>query len=247
MPGVASGRGCGACRKQKKKACATSNAIPERHHVHDISGSRSSVGQGQQCWKFISKSVDDGANPISNEPQIEAPPLHDQLLAVRPSRSPTNATDHLAPALVYRANPELDIRYQFPWNIGTFLWDIPARLGTNAALDAASDVLVTAHAQYCAGGRRIDKGLLKKQALALSVLRQHLVDPAKALSSETLCATTLLMTSHLLTDPTQDMPYSHVRGAADLLKARGLLGPRDEFEKKLILMLRGPIETSRYP
>lgn len=155
------------------------------------------VGQGQQRWKFISKSVDDQAKPISHEPQIEAPSLHNQALAVRPSCSPTNATDRLASALVYRANPELDIRYQLPWNFGTFLWDIPARLGTSAALDAASDVLVTAHARYCAGGRGFDQGLLKKQALAMSVLRQHLLDPAKAFSSETLCAITLLMLSQV--------------------------------------------------
>ncbi|KAL9583500.1 MAG: hypothetical protein Q9212_002671 [Teloschistes hypoglaucus] len=160
---------------------------------------------------------------------------------MRPSCSPTNATDRLASALVYRANPELDIRYQLPWNFGTFLWDIPARLGKSAALDAASDVLVTAHAQYCAGRRGLDQGLLKKQSLAMSVLRQHLLDPAKAFSSETLCAITLMMFSQLLTDPTQEVPHSHIRGAAGLLKAmkaRRPSGPMDELGKKLVLMMR---------
>ncbi|KAL8664832.1 MAG: hypothetical protein Q9202_002694 [Teloschistes flavicans] len=168
-------------------------------------------------------------------------PSNDQTLAVRLSPSPTNATDRLASAFIYRAKPDLDINYQLAWNFGGYIWDIPARLGRNPAVDAAADVLVSAHARYCAGGHGPDIALLKKQALSTSILRQHLLDPAKALSTETLCAIALLMTSHVLSDPLQHMYYSHVRGAADLLKARGLSGPRDEFENKLILMIRGPI------
>jgi Fungal specific transcription factor domain len=100
----------------------------------------------------------------------------------------------LASALVYKIDPTTDIRYQLVWNFGGYLADVPRRLGTNPALDAASDALVAAHTDFCSSGRPGSEcELLAKHSHALSVLRDALDDPVKAHSSETLCAIMLLM------------------------------------------------------
>lgn len=169
-------------------------------------------------------------------------------------------TTRLAAAFVERIYPLVDIRVQLLWNFGDFLEHIPCRLGTNAALDAASDALVAAHKRFCAGHRHPDPKLLAKHSRALHVLRHDLNDTVKAHASETLCAIMLLMitevctvqtpydiepnrVSKILINPTKSLIASHPEGAARILKSRGLSGPRDEFERKLLLTLRGPVVT----
>ena len=100
----------------------------------------------------------------------------------------------LASAFIGRIDPTIEIRYQLLWNFGGYLGDIPRRLGTNQALDAASDALVTAHTNFCSNGYFIPQSdVITKYSEALNALRDTLDDPDKAHSSETLCAIMVLM------------------------------------------------------
>ncbi|KAI9808075.1 MAG: hypothetical protein M1827_007517 [Pycnora praestabilis] len=118
---------------------------------------------------------------------------------------------------------------------------MPCRLGTSAALDAAVDALITAHARFCVGNLSPDLGLLAKHSRALSILRHDLNDPIKAHSSETLCSIMLLMIYQTLTKSTKNSLMSHPDGAARILKSRGYSGPCNNFESKLLSALRGPV------
>ena len=172
-----------------------------------------------------------------------------------------NRLTRLIAAFVSKIDASADIRIQLPWNFGDFLSDVPRRLGTNEALDAASDALVTSYTNFIAGHVVATPDVLIKHSNALSALRRCLGDPVKAYSSETLCSTMILMivqvctdcdpTSHVLTflqtlqglDGTR--AQSHSVGAAQVLKGRGYTGPKDDFESKLLLSLRGPVVCSR--
>ena len=96
-------------------------------------------------------------------------------------------------ALAERINPKLDIKYQLVWNFGAYLLDVPRRLGVNAALDAAADLLVCSHKYYCGGRNGSDQQLLSKHGRALRLLREEIDDEVRARSTETLCAVMLLM------------------------------------------------------
>ncbi|KAL8870571.1 MAG: hypothetical protein Q9174_003419, partial [Haloplaca sp. 1 TL-2023] len=219
MPGVPSGRGCNACRKQKKKI--------------------NCEGQGEQRWKFV-----DRGHKRRTETELtkaESTTSSPVLTLVTPPFSPSNSTTVLISALAERINPKLDIKYQLVWNFGGYLLEVPRRLGVNAALDAAADLLVCSHKNYCGGRNGSDQLLLSKHGRALRLLREAITDRVTARSNETLCAVMLLMVTQLLLYPSQNLTYSHSEGAARLLKARGLGDPRDKFEQMLLATLRGPL------
>ena len=97
-------------------------------------------------------------------------------------------------ALIDKVNLHTDVRYDLVPNFGSFLVLVPCRLGTNPALDAASDALVSAHTSYCSANLSRDKSeLFMKYSYALKALRETLGDPSSARSSETLGAIWLLM------------------------------------------------------
>ena len=150
------------------------------------------LGHGQQRWKFKDETVklkigsennSGGKSSVSQE----------QTLVLHPSCIPSNKTTMLASALVKRVDLSVDVRFQLTLNFGGFLLDIPRRLGISAALDAAADSLVAAHARFCSGDRSLEHDVLSKQSRAFSTLRHDLNDIVKARSSEALCAIMVLM------------------------------------------------------
>ena len=44
-----------------------------------------------------------------------------------------------------------------------------------------------------------------------------------------------------MTNPTNGFAANHPEAATLILKSRGFSGPRDDFERKLLLTLRGPV------
>ncbi|KAL9105800.1 MAG: hypothetical protein Q9227_009102 [Pyrenula ochraceoflavens] len=64
-----------------------------------------------------------------------------------------------------------EFRYNLLWPYGAYLLDVPKRLGTNDALDAAVRALVSTHSDYCAPGRRVTTRSLEEYSKALKVLR----------------------------------------------------------------------------
>ena len=117
--------------------------------------------------------------------------------------APSNDMTRLTGAFVSKISPSVDISHQLVGNFGGFLLEIPKRLGTNAALDAAADVLASAFARYCAGYRNADANILVKHSRSLSALRECLNNPIEARSSETLASVMMLSIYEVRTYQTQ--------------------------------------------
>ena len=153
-----------------------------------------------------------------------------------------------------------DLRYNLTWAFGTFIQEVPRRLGENAALDAAATSLALSHVRYSTGRRDPAPEEIKAHINALSVLRKCLDDPVVARDANTLCAVMLLLFCQVsfisyrtafgnITDKQQQMlgwngskTSGHGEGAAIILKAKGIrYDPDDEFEDVLLQTLRGPL------
>lgn len=153
------------------------------------------TGGGQQRYKFQdetkkfeSGSAESGSivNPVTT--------LARKPWVVHLPRQPSNAMTKLTLALIDKANLRTDVRYDIVPNFGPFLVLVPCRLGTNPAMDAASDALVAAHTSFCSANISWDKTeVFTKYSYALKALRETLSDPSLARSSETLGAIWLLM------------------------------------------------------
>ena len=122
-----------------------------------------------------------------------------QAIVLHSSYSLSNKTTRLTAAFVGSIGNSTDIRYQLAWNFGAYLRDIPRRLGTSKALDAASDSLVTAHAHYCPGQFVANAEVLKKNSHALAMLRNDIDDKVQSRKSETLCAIMVIMITQVST------------------------------------------------
>ncbi|KKK21013.1 hypothetical protein ARAM_005093 [Aspergillus rambellii] len=232
MPGVPSGRGCNACRKQKKK-CDEAKPACSRCLRRGFE----CVGAGEQRYKFKEEY---GTNigrkrAPPPRPKQELQKGQGQVVFVAPS----NAVTLLAQALVATIRPATDLRYNLMWAYGDYLTLVPAHLGFNEALDAAVDALVTTHATF-SSRKEVTVASLMKYSRALSALRGCLDNPRKAGTSETLCAVSLLLLVQVSV-PIALWFWRHAEGAVKILKARKSCAPRDEFERALLLSLRGPV------
>ena len=119
--------------------------------------------------------------------------LEDLLGMLSPPKGPSNDLTRLTSAFVSNIDSSIDIKIQLPWNFGPFLEEVPKRLGSNMALDAASETLVAAYSRFCTGNIGPDNTVLLKYQRTLSALRHCLTDPVKAHSSESLCAIMILL------------------------------------------------------
>lgn len=133
-----------------------------------------------------------------------------------------------------------DLRYNLWWSFGIFLDDVPRRIGTSEALDRAVDALTAAHANFCCR-QSISVDALSKYSSALRTLRVYLEDPIQASSSNTLCAVMILLLCQSFHGNSGQVVTGHAQGASNILRARKDFGPRDDFERKLFLSLRGSV------
>ncbi|KAL9037093.1 MAG: hypothetical protein Q9180_003921 [Flavoplaca navasiana] len=158
MPGVPSGRGCDACRKQKKK---------QRYKF-----------KNETVVLTVAKKVT-STSYSTDQPQSPDPGSFNII---------SNPSSRLLTAFIHRISQQVDIRFQLPWNFGDYFNLIPRHLGVSRSLDTAVDALITAHTSFCAGNLQPGPEVLAKHSLALSVLRHDLTDVVKARTSETLAA-----------------------------------------------------------
>jgi len=235
MPGVPSGRNCDACRKLRKK-CYTTYLKPPCARCHRLG--IVCVGFGQQRFHF--KDEGERLAVVIGRPTTinnDAKEFNKLLVVAAPSSGLTNSLTKLTSAFVSNLNSPLDINVQLQWNFGDWLADVPCRLGTNEALDSASEALVAAYTRYLAGDTVACPDVLIKHSKALGALRQCLNDPVKAYSSETLSSILMLIVVQTLAGLHHAFT-SHSTGAAAIMKGRGYAGPNDEFEHKLLSALR---------
>ncbi|KAJ5595149.1 uncharacterized protein N7459_001357 [Penicillium hispanicum] len=243
MPGVPTGRACEGCRKQKKKCDEKQPACGRCVRL-----SLKCIGSGQQRFKFQAEKR--YANLQRGDRTLSFPDVPNACSSPHSSPEasgmrvwvPPPSSEHslLATAFTSTIKRSTDFRYNLWWTFGAFLEDVPRRLGTNEALDRAVDAVTTAHASFC-GGRGVTIEMLTKYSRALSTLRVYLDDPVHAQSSSTLGAVMLLLACQTFLGQNTGGWTGHAEGAALILRARKNFGPRDDFEKKLFLSLRGVV------
>ncbi|KAJ5287482.1 hypothetical protein N7478_003168 [Penicillium angulare] len=192
----------------------------------------SSPGAITNASEFVFKIV------IPTKPekmQIRLPPES-------PVLNPSNALSPLAIRFIHTISRTTHFRYNLWWTFGTFLEDVPRRLGTNEALDRSIEALTAAHSGFCGierNGATVEA--LTKYSQALRTLRVYLDDGVHSQSSNTLCAVMVLLVCQAFLGQTSQAWSGHAEGAVLILKARKKYAPRDMFEKKLFLSLRGTV------
>ena len=97
-------------------------------------------------------------------------------------------TNHLGSSLVYCLESKVEGTLIPLWLVGSFFQYVPARIGRNAALDAAVSCLCDI---YCSP-YNFQVSTYQKYAKAISSLRGCLSDTSLQMESETLCASILL-------------------------------------------------------
>lgn len=136
----------------------------------------------------------------ARQPKASLPPL---------PQSPSNQTTTIASAFIFILEVK-DPRYDVSC-CGTFLKDIPKRLGSNDALDASVDVLTSAFSSLYTHQKSLQT--VSKYINALKTLRICLDDPLQASTAHTLCAIYLLVVcqvglQHSMNTPSQNLiPY----------------------------------------
>ncbi|KIX10626.1 uncharacterized protein Z518_01710 [Rhinocladiella mackenziei CBS 650.93] len=236
MPGVPSGRACEACRQQKKKCDETTPC------------SRCSrlgipcVGSGQRRFQFKDQSHRFQAAKIERSSSTHSD-AEGRSSVGRVSSPPSNALTILVSGFAERVQPATNLKYNLIWAYGGFLLQVPKRLGSNEALDAAASCLITAHQRLIIAGGDVIPQALAKYSQALNALRKCLDDPVEACSANTLCAVMILLMCQMFIGLEGTRYTGHCEGAAKILKARGTrpYNPEDQFESVLLLTLRGPV------
>ncbi|KAH8701567.1 hypothetical protein BGW36DRAFT_371117 [Talaromyces proteolyticus] len=239
MPGVPSGRACEGCRKQKKKC---DEKMPSCSRCLRLK--MPCIGSGQRRFKFQEErrfftSPDNEQQVTKSSSPIQSTTRSNSSSPITWS-IPSNELTFLTSIFIQAFKPSTDLRYNLIWNYGGFIADIPQRLGINEALDGAVYAVTAAHSSFCLY-KDISIEALSRYSRALQMLRLCLDDPIKAATSETLCAVMLLLICQAFIGTGGRSFTGHCEGAAQILKARGYSTPKDEFEAKLILSLRGPV------
>ncbi|KAF7543637.1 hypothetical protein G7Z17_g10582 [Cylindrodendrum hubeiense] len=244
MPGVPSGRGCDACRKQKKK-CDQAKPTCSRCTRLSIP----CIGGGKQRFKFkvhVVETQPSDTQPSDTQalemqvskPKGPAPHAHKRpCVRANPlSMIPRSRTTELAAVLVSRLEVT-DVRYDIT-AYGDFLRYIPERLGTNKALDASVDAFSTAY-----GSLYSDQHLcaVSKYGQSLKALRDCLDDPIKGKSAETMCAIYLIIVVQGWIGVTGTHSKTHAEGLAYLLEAASTRKWRGDFETEIIITLTIPV------
>ncbi|XP_014558518.1 hypothetical protein COCVIDRAFT_24973 [Bipolaris victoriae FI3] len=125
---------------------------------------------------------------------------------------------------------------------GSFIQEVPARIGHNPALDAAVTVLVNVHTSLVykkAANEIVSPELYIRAIKTLQTCLEH---PQLGLSPETLCASVLLGLVEAFAGPRTGNRYlTHVGGAGRLMELQGPGRYHDRFTKEMLRFNRGGI------
>ncbi|KAM0716155.1 hypothetical protein Q7P37_008669 [Cladosporium fusiforme] len=208
MPGVPSGRGCDACRKQKKKCdgqqptCSRCLRLGLKCH-----------GSGQRRFKFI-QIQDQAASRKSKSP--ENGQQQEIIKLSKPSPIPTNEATKLVSSFVSGLGVK-DLRFSLSC-YGVFLPEIPKRLGTHPALDASASALICAYPTVYR--REPSYEALEKYGRAMQALRVTLESPEhQSRIIEVLCAIYFLMICQTWIWRPGEQSLSHGKAVAHVLNS----------------------------
>jgi hypothetical protein len=141
---------------------------------------------------------------------------------------------------------------------GPFIQEVPARIGHNAALDAAVAVLVNVHTSLVYKKTANEIVCPELYIRAIKTLQTCLEDPQLGMSANTLCASVLLglvevgicvvivskcsKTKQAFAGPRTGNQYlTHVGGAGRLMELQGPGKYCDSFRKEMLRFNRGGI------
>ncbi|KAH6651320.1 hypothetical protein F5144DRAFT_559120 [Chaetomium tenue] len=249
MAGVPTGRGCDACRKQKKKCDLAKPACSRCTRLRIPC-----VGCGEKRYKF--KHAHAAAPPAAVTPPAAVPaptppkpasgsggpsppaaasanaePPRRGLVALR--RPPSNGLTRGTAAYIAVLGVS-DLRYDLA-GCGGFLKDLPRRLGRNKALDASIGALTALFPSLYRA--ETSRGMLSAYVYALECLRYTLADRATAQTPETLCAIYIITICQGWIGGTDDPPVSHSEAVMHILNCIAVNGWRGRFENQLFLTL----------
>ncbi|KAJ5602260.1 hypothetical protein N7510_011794 [Penicillium lagena] len=221
MPGVPSSRGCDACRLQKKKCDQLRPACSRCVRLNIAC-----VGGGQQRYMFKVHTMTSMATRTQSAMSVVGhparPPGNESVTAIRAFVSVLEITD---------------LRYDLS-TYGTFLRDIPQRLGSNPALDAAVDALTCAFPFLKT--RDYPPNVLTRYNHSLRALRSCLDDPVQAQTSNTLCAIYLIVICQAWLGLYHKYP-NHGEAMAHILRAAALREWQSTFDADLVTTLCIPV------
>ncbi|KAL2062053.1 hypothetical protein VTL71DRAFT_6319 [Oculimacula yallundae] len=231
MPGVPSGRGCEACRKQKKK-CDQKKPHCGRCTRLEID----CVGSGQRRFKFVDESPSQLALVKPKSPTQS--PQKEITAYERISWLPSSDSSMMIGAFC-SALEVTDVRYDLGV-YGTFMRDIPRRIGSSVALDASIRAVTSTYSSLQTRSKTVDA--LECYVDGLEVLRKTLCahDPSQTMSANNLCAMYLMMVCHGWMGEKNDCT-SHGEVFAYMLSKVNPEKFQESFEDELILTLCVPV------
>merc|ERR1711939_138659 len=230
MPGVPSGKGCDACVKQKKKCDQLKPACSRCARLQITC-----TGSGKQRYKF--KQVRAGPVPGAGARRSES--HSSRTSSVRSlSRTPSNDATMMLSDFVDKLEVK-DIRFDLCWAYGNLLREIPKRLGTNIALDAAVNAITTTASDLSLGYKSPEA--LVRYGHALTALRTCLDDPVSSQSSSTLCAIYLIWICQTWIGIEPEYNCGHGSGIVQILANAPYRDSKDPFDTMLLMTLSGPV------
>ncbi|KIW20890.1 hypothetical protein PV08_01469 [Exophiala spinifera] len=166
---------------------------------------------------------------------------HRVTLPIHPM--PSCEQSRLAMSVIDKIKPTVRISHNLAWTYGDYLNDLPRRLGTNMALDSATEAFLFAVQRSLNRAEVPAQSVLERYGLALTALRTCLDDPVKAREPETLGAILMLMNcqQYLWCPNGNQLGHGHSEGAAQILRMRGRPSMDDPFERKILLSMRAVV------
>lgn len=148
------------------------------------------IGSGERRYKFHTQLLSDRSHGTTPTP-VAIRLAHNAIVLRKPENEQTSLIANFVQHVAF--DRATDLRYSLTWAYGDFMLEIPRRLGTSPALDAAAETLLSCHARYISSQRLATPDEYSKYSRGLRALRNTLDDPVESRSPSTLCAVMLLM------------------------------------------------------
>ncbi|KAL2820961.1 hypothetical protein BDW59DRAFT_111865 [Aspergillus cavernicola] len=217
MPGVPSSRGCDACRRQKKKCDQLKPACTRCARLKIPC-----LGSGQRRFKFKE------GYSFRTE---------DAIVVSRVARIPSNDTLDITRDFI-EVLQVTDIRYDVTW-YGPFLENLPRRIGSSPALDAA--IGAVSGAVTALRTRQNFPDAIGKYVKGWNALRTCLNDPVQTKSIHTVCAIYLMMICQSWIGSPKERFANHGEVLAQILNAAVSQAGKGQFEDNMIITLSMPV------